>query len=369
MSADRRPAGLGRRIGAYVVDIVIAYLIIGIVGGVVAGISLATSGGVPPFVAGIAAALAGIGWFFVYTAMQGAAGSLGMRMTGLRLACIEDDLPLGFASALVRNVVWGLGAAVVVGYFSPLFDSSPWRRGWHDRVAGALMTDIAGHGAPAPAPTPAPAGGPEPAPKEIAEPDAADATPAATPAPAAFAPATAGGPTVLPPAPILPQVVPDEPWAREARPAPAAGGVISFVPGVSDAAAPATPAPAAAAVAPASVDDTRIATGDRPVARLKWDDGTGQAVYGRTLFGRNPTPESDAAVTAVRDETLSLSKTHFELTVDDGVLWVVDRHSTNGVVLRRGAARQQAMPGERLRVRAGDILEFGDRHVMIEVAP
>lgn len=363
MTVDRHPAALGRRVVAYLVDAVIASLVVGLVGGVVAGVSLATGGAVPPLLAGVVAAVAGLGWFAVYTAMQGGAGSIGMRMTGLQLSAAARDAPLGFVGALVRNVVWGLAAVIVVGYFSPLFDRSPWRRGWHDRVAGAVMTDIAGHGSAVPLPAERD--------EEVREPDAAAPAAGAT----SFAPATAGGPAVLPAAPILPRVEPDAPWAREARPDPGAGGVISFVPGVSDPAASPAPAHApaapsiAAAVPAASVDDTRLATGDRPVARLAWDDGTRQAVYGRTLFGRNPTPEPDAAVTPVRDETLSLSKTHFELAVDEGLLWVIDRHSTNGVVLRRGTATQNATPGERVRVRAGDILEFGDRHVMIEVAP
>ncbi|WP_157555749.1 FHA domain-containing protein, partial [Microbacterium hominis] len=121
-----------------------------------------------------------------------------------------------------------------------------------------------------------------------------------------------------------------------------------------------------------NLDETRISTGERPFARLVWDDGTRQAVYGRTLFGRNPAPETGAMVSAVRDETLSLSKTHFELVpADDRSVWVVDRHSTNGVVLRHGvggAEAQPLVPGERTRVRSGDVLEFGDRQVTIEVA-
>ena len=74
-------------------------------------------------------------------------------------------------------------------------------------------------------------------------------------------------------------------------------------------------------------------------------------------------------VSPVRDETLSLSKTHFELVPgDDRSLWVIDRHSTNGVVIRRGAQSEAVVPGERTRVRMGDVLEFGDRRLTIEVA-
>lgn len=355
-----RPAALGRRVGAYLIDGVVATLVLAVAAGIFAGISLSTEGAFPLVLAGIGAYVVGAAWFVVYSLMQGGAGSIGMRILGLRLARVGHDAPagsgqLGFGRALGRNVVWGLGSAIVVGMFSPLFDGSPWRRGWHDKVSGAVMTDIAGRG---------------PLAEEVAAADAE--TPADD-----YAAAT---PTVLPVGPILPTLADPqlEGWTPASAPAPRAAtvpdaGVISFVPGVSspDAAAPpAPPTPRGPVTDPiASIDETRLSTGERPVARLVWDDGTKQALFGRTLFGRNPTPETGAMVTPVRDETLSLSKTHFELAPDDErALWVIDRHSTNGVVLRRGSQRQAAAPGERVRVRAGDVLEFGDRSVRIEVA-
>ncbi|MFT4228813.1 MAG: FHA domain-containing protein, partial [Microbacterium sp.] len=133
------------------------------------------------------------------------------------------------------------------------------------------------------------------------------------------------------------------------------------------AAPPAPPLPAAPPLDPPSgadeLDETRAAASPRAV--LMWDDGTRVAIYGRTLFGRNPAPETDAVVVAVRDETLSLSKTHFEVQVDGGGVWVVDRHSTNGTVLLRDAERRELAGGERAVLRAGDRLEFGDRRVTV----
>lgn len=384
----RRPAQVGRRVGAYLIDAAIGMVIVLIAVGVFAGISFGTGGALPlPLAVGLAY-LIGLGWFVVYTLMQAGAGSLGMRALGLRLVrqggsadAAAPSERLGFGRALGRNIVWALGGAIVVGYFSPLFDSSPWRRGWHDRAAGAVMTDIAGR-----SPVPSPATDP-----------AADAA-----APSSI---SSLAPTVLPAAPILPvgQAPEIGGWSPAEAPAPArstplASGVISFVPGVSDADRLDQPAPAPApgvptvdvsdATPPASaapvstrgpvpsdsgviesIDETRISTGERPFARLVWDDGTRQALYGRTLFGRNPAPETGAMVSPVRDETLSLSKTHFELIPDDDrVVWVVDRHSTNGVAVRRGDDLLPLEPGERTRVRAGDVLVFGDRQVTVEVA-
>ena len=424
------PAGSGRRVAAYLIDGVIGLVVMGAVAGIVFGVSSATGGRLTAmFVLGGAYA-AGFAWFLVYTALQGRGGSIGMRLLRLRLRRHADGTALGFWRALVRNAVWAVGGAVVVGYFSPLFDRSPWHRGWHDLAAGAVMTD-----AVEPEPDPQPADEPE----------------EAVPAPVE--------PSFVPAGPFLPVAETVPPWADDApatdvassRPDPGDDPVISVVPGITraerpapDAAtplvervvpveraapvtravsaervvpveraaptgpgAPGTPAVPGERVVPArpverglpglpgtpvppgasvvrdvpvapsgdgsaadddAVEDTRITTGDRAFAVLVWDDGIRQAVYRRTLFGRNPAAEDGALTAPIRDETLSLSKTHFELGVDDDrTVWIVDRHSTNGVVVRRGVQHVAATPGERVTLHGGDVLEFGDRHVRIEV--
>ncbi|MFT3798008.1 RDD family protein [Microbacterium sp.] len=489
------PARLGRRAAAYVIDAAIAVCIVLLVGGILGGITLATQGGLSWYVVVAVAYLVEVGWLLVFTWMQGGAGSIGMRALGLRLAretvggpgaglAADAGERIGFGRAFLRNVVWALGSMIVVGLFSPLFDSSPWRRGWHDRAAGAVMTDVAGRGvagapaAPAAAVAAASAAAPDVAGHRPDRPempgvdgqprqqpgnpvarDAGGAAPGAVPggpvpvsvpgsavpvsapggavpisAPGGAVPISAPGgsgsgsvvsggaasalttasfdDTVLPTRPPLPapRTASPAPPAPPAPPAAPTDGVISFVPGVTHPGrpsesrpperpvpttiAPAAEPPAVAEFAPEpppapgprrlgprgdrdaiidGVDQTRIATGERPLARLAWDNGARQAVYGRTLFGRNPVPETGAMVVPVRDETMSLSKTHFELVPgsdgDARVLWIVDRHSTNGVVVRRGIHREPLVPGERTRVRMGDVLEFGDRHVVIEVAP
>ncbi|WP_448263528.1 RDD family protein [Microbacterium aurum] len=404
----RRPALLGRRIGAYLIDGAVALVVLLVAAAVLGGISFGTEGGFPLIAASIGAYAVAIGWFLVSSLMQGGGGSIGMRALGLRLVREADDAPLGFGRALLRNVIWGLGSAIIVGMFSPLFDPTPWRRGWHDQVSGAVMTDIAGHGAAVAAPATTASG--------------AETTTDAGDTPRTGIPGPLGAPASYPapyPAPAIAADAAAEPDERTViSPATAAAappaGVISFVPGVTSPgrpaavpgaavpgaagsgaagsvvptvsapaatppAAPVPPAPAPASarhpsVLPDLVDQTRLSTGEKVLARLAWDDGATQAVYGRTLFGRNPVPETGAMVCPIRDETLSLSKTHFELLpAPDGdvdpALWVIDRHSTNGVVVRRGAERRPAVPGEPTRVRMGDVLEFGDRQVRIEVAP
>ena len=169
-----------------------------------------------------------------------------------------------------------------------------------------------------------------------------------------------------PATPATPAAAPATPAATPAAPAaPAASAP-------SDAAAPSTPAlgaPASSAPAPAAsgageFDSTRISIpGHRLV--FTWDDGQRASVSSRTVFGRNPEPEAGAVVVAVRDETLSLSKTHFEAGAEPTGGWIMDRQSTNGTVVVRDGVRIACPPGQRIPVRLGDAIEIGDRIVTI----
>jgi hypothetical protein len=111
-------------------------------------------------------------------------------------------------------------------------------------------------------------------------------------------------------------------------------------------------------------EDTRISIpGHRLV--FTWDDGTRVSVSRRTIFGRNPAHEDGAVLAPVRDETLSLSKTHFEAAAESSGGWVLDRHSTNGMTLVRDGQRIACPAGQRVPVRLGDAIEIGDRIVTI----
>ncbi|QEA28385.1 hypothetical protein FGL91_07305 [Microbacterium sp. CBA3102] len=414
-------APLSRRAVAYVIDALIAGGLAIVLGGgllVAASLTGSVEGMVGVLlVGGPVVSLVLLGWFVVYTVMQAGAGSIGMRAQGVQLVAAADGGPLGFGRALLRNVIFGLAAAVVVGYFTPLFDGSGRFQGWHDKVAGSLILDARKTGpvrsaseatssssASAPGlatPTTGPAipGLPQSVPAA----SAASAAPAA-PTPAAPAPAAPAS-SSLPPRPAAP-------------PAPVAesGSLIAFVPGITQDAPsrseppaqlepeldatvqqhpvapvtppvpPAPPAPVAAppvaappvpplpvAPAPAApevveqdddLEETRISVpGHRLV--FTWDDGTRVSVSRRTIFGRNPAPEEGATLVPVRDETLSLSKTHFEAAAETSGGWVRDRHSTNGMTIVRDGQRIACPAGQRVPVRLGDAIEIGDRIVTI----
>lgn len=375
-------------------------------------------------------------WFVVLCLLQGSGGSLGMRIMKLRLVREGSEAPLGFGRALLRNIVFGLSTAIVVGYFTPLFDGSGRFQGWHDRAAGALMRDVRGATAPVPAPTSAavPSAAPQGgaviqnaapaasfAPTQQGDPSpAADAGSLFPPSAAPIGPQDGHTGFTLPPAPsaaVASSSAPDadgsvpsgavapaeaDPHdatvlsaaAQAAADAAHEGSMITVVPGVS----PSVPAPAPVPVSgpetvaparppvpaapPASVEaalalpsvaqplededleETRISI---PGHRLQfvWDDGARATVSGRTLFGRNPAPETGATVVVVRDETLSLSKTHFEAAAEAAGGWVMDRHSTNGMTIVRDGVRIACPPGERVRIRLGDAIEIGDRIVTV----
>ena len=410
------PASLGRRAGAFAVDLAIsfglAFVLFVLLAIVVMGSSASRDYGLVALVAitsyaVVAACL--VAWLLVYSAMQGGRGSIGQRAFGVRLQDEATGGPIGFWRAVLRNLVWGLAGSIVVGYFSPLFDSSPRRQGWHDRAARTVVTGARATGAVHPpfaelsvnpylaqphAHTPsafahAPTG-------PVHTPPSAYASGASVPAyasaptvsAAAYAPAGAAG---VPAPAYLPTE--DDAFGEATvivhRTAAPPAGVISGVPASTHAVAgdfpgltmpfpaatttePLVATAAAIAVAVEDLDATRLAVPppaqraalyeDAPVlAVLTWDDGTRMAVYGRTLYGRNPAMEPGAVAIAVRDETLSLSKTHFEIGGDANGAWIVDRHSTNGTVLIRDGGRIPLVPGLQTSLRAGDRLEFGDR--------
>jgi hypothetical protein len=319
----------------------------------------------------------------------------------------DDGAPLGFGKALLRNIIFGLAAGIVVGYFTPLFDGSGRFQGWHDKVARSLMLDAGApaSGTPRLAPDELPASydavPPRPAPPvPTSMPGFASASPGFVPPPAAAEDTVASpaqpeqqspAPSAAPPAAgtfsrLEPSSDDDESVERTVLSPPIRRDLpddplISFVPGVTQepvqrtempVAVPAPTPDAASDPAPQVEDDdedddiesTRISVpGHRLV--FTWDDGQRATVSGRTVFGRNPEERGGATNVPVRDETRSLSKTHFEAGADAHGGWIMDRQSTNGTVIVRDGVRIACPPGQRVPVRLGDALEIGDRIVTI----
>lgn len=371
----RTPANLRHRVLAVLVDAAVAAGVVAVASSLAVTLSVVTDGAVPLALLVPISAAAAVAWLLVQSAMQGGQGSVGMRLLGLRLAHADDDQDLGFGRALGRNLVWAVTGGVIVGVFSPLFDPSPWRRGWHDLASGAVMADAIPARTAAPRAVRLPEVAIEPAPARErvtpATPRIEPASPRVEPAVLHLDPvALRAEPAVLPAAaastrlsaPAASVAIAPSPasWAPSASRAAARiprtlpVDVISTVPGV----------PTRGGVSPSAAQAAPPAT----LALLVWDDGTRHTVYDATLFGRSPAGEPGLRVTPVRDETLSISKTHFEIGADAQGTWIVDRHSLNGVVITRGGMPQRIVPGERARLWAGDVVDVGDRRVTVESA-
>lgn len=126
---------------------------------------------------------------------------------------------------------------------------------------------------------------------------------------------------------------------------------------------------AATAADPAVADGANAA---RPAPRfvLAFSTGETRTVFGTGLIGRKPLPqpgESFDQLVQIADRTRSVSKTHLEFGEHEGMLWIADRFSGNGTIVRRpddGALRCE--PGRRYLVPRGSRVELAEQYFTVE---
>jgi len=98
---------------------------------------------------------------------------------------------------------------------------------------------------------------------------------------------------------------------------------------------------------------------------LAFSTGETRTVFGTGLIGRKPLPQPGEAfdhLVQIADRTLSVSKTHLEFGEHAGMLWIADRFSGNGTIVRRpddGALRCE--PGRRYLVPRGSRVELAEQ--------
>ena len=98
---------------------------------------------------------------------------------------------------------------------------------------------------------------------------------------------------------------------------------------------------------------------------LAFSTGETRTVFGTGLIGRRPLPQPGEAfdhLVQIADRTLSVSKTHLEFGEHEGQLWIADRFSGNGTIVRRpddGALRCE--PGRRYLVPRGSLVELAEQ--------
>lgn len=103
---------------------------------------------------------------------------------------------------------------------------------------------------------------------------------------------------------------------------------------------------------------------------LRFSTGETRTVFGSGLIGRKPMPQPGEQfdhLVQIADRTLSVSKTHLEFGEHEGTLWVADRFSSNGTVVRRpddGALRCE--PGRRYLVPRGSRVELAEQYFSVD---
>ncbi|MFJ4297175.1 zinc-ribbon domain-containing protein [Curtobacterium sp. NPDC089689] len=120
------------------------------------------------------------------------------------------------------------------------------------------------------------------------------------------------------------------------------------------------------------VDETRIVSKTPTHAPFVLHFSTGErfGVHGTGLLGRLPRPQPGERfddLLTVHDPGKSVSKTHLELGRDGGDLWVSDRFSGNGTVVRHidGSIRR-CEPGRRYRVERGARVDIGEQFFLVQ---
>lgn len=387
------PASYGRRCAAALVDGALALVVLGatvavalVVAGPGASAVAGWAPGEPVPGSAVSALLAGVVAVGVLALAQwlvhGTRGwTVGRLALGVRTLDVESRRPVGPGRVLVRGLVVAAGGLVagvgaVVVLLSPLFDRTGRLRGWHDLAAGAEVLDVRD----SPGRDRVPAGAwsvPPLAPRAATDDRDARDVPAwshavgapAPPSPAVGVPTTglvgdagADGRLVL--APLAPTRQGPDLDTRAmpvVRPVTLAFGLHPELevtrPSRERLPVPPEPPASGAVTSPAS-------------AEIELTDGRRVTVVRAALVGRNPAAEGDVQLIRVVDPTRSVSKTHLQIGVEPGGVWVADRGSTNGtVVTLPDGAQILCGTDQQVRLRVGATVAFGDHGLRLVRAP
>lgn len=122
------------------------------------------------------------------------------------------------------------------------------------------------------------------------------------------------------------------------------------------------------AIEPAAPRDAEVVPAAEPASfTFTLSSGGVETVSGSGLLGRRPAPqpgEEVGVLIAFVDPGRSVSKTHLEFGVEGDNLWISDRYSANGTVLRAlGGVARLCEPGRRYRVTRGSRIEIGEQYI------
>jgi hypothetical protein len=184
----------------------------------------------------------------------------------------------------------------------------------------------------------------------------------------------------VPPMPGSPTLPSSAPLPEDSAAHPPTAAPLPPVPGMT---APVLPLPVAESVPSSTdadessqldedVDETRIVTKTPTRAPFVLHFSTGErlGVHGTGLLGRLPRPQPGERfddLLTIHDPGKSVSKTHLEFGRDGDDLWVSDRFSGNGSVIRHidGSIRR-CEPGRRYRVERGARVDVGEQFFLVQ---
>lgn len=117
---------------------------------------------------------------------------------------------------------------------------------------------------------------------------------------------------------------------------------------------------------------SRVAAAHRRTpCSIVFDTGDEVRVDGLVVVGRDPAygPGESGRLMPINDPDFSISKTHLALGADADGVWVMDRHSLNGTVIARSGGDVLCPAGERVYVRPGESVFFGQRSFTVRAVP
>lgn len=413
---------LGRRVLASVIDSVLLVLVSA---GAAAAFTLIPRTDLR-IVLGIVAGLIWLAWVALLVWSQAIRGaSPGMRVMRLEVVAVENGQPIGWARAIIRLLIFGALSGTVVGLIVMLvlLATHPRRQGWHDLAARAVVINARES---APAAVELPRSGQHASPERAGGAGTVGLPPtlsgaSASSAGSANAPVTGPGASSSAadsyqqgqfhqgqspqgqfqqgtyqqsPYPQGQQVqeaqgqyqqssyqqAPHNAPQQQVQQQQAPQGIATpSGPGSADPAATSAQNPFYAGGAPQDegpIDSTRLvprAGGHQRRPDQGWavvlTDGRQVDVESMILIGRNPQPrvgEESAELVSIVDQSRTVSKTHIAVGVDPKGIWVMDRGSTNGSAIATSAGTfEPCAAGERVRVREGQVVSFGDQRLEI----
>jgi uncharacterized RDD family membrane protein YckC len=125
---------MGTRFGALVIDTVILTIAVVVIDVILRAIS------VPTGLVDLVNLVIGFGYFGYFNGVR--QQTIGKRALGLKVIDVQSGGAIGFGKGLLRYLVLAVtGAICTLGYWTPFFDSSGLRQGWHDKsVSSRVVT-------------------------------------------------------------------------------------------------------------------------------------------------------------------------------------------------------------------------------------